>query len=51
MNALTRLDRFESMFPERLRRWARPMPLFDDAMYGCGSDNIAAVPQRLREST
>ncbi|HYP85981.1 Hsp20/alpha crystallin family protein [Variovorax sp.] len=31
MNALTRLDRFESMFPELMRRWARPMPFFDDA--------------------
>ena len=30
MNALTRLDRFESMFPELMRRWARPMPFFED---------------------
>lgn len=30
MNALTRFDRFESMFPELMRRWAHPMPFFDD---------------------
>lgn len=30
MNALTRLDRFESMFPELMRRWARPMSFFED---------------------
>lgn len=30
MNALTRLDRLESMFPELMRRWARPMQFFED---------------------
>ena len=30
MNSLTRLDRIESMFPELFRRWARPMPFFED---------------------
>lgn len=30
MNALTRLDRLESMVPELMRRWARPMQFFDE---------------------
>ena len=28
--ALSRLDRIESLFPELLRRWARPMQLIDE---------------------
>ena len=30
MNALTRLDRIDSLFPELFRRWARPMQLLDE---------------------
>lgn len=30
MNALTRFDRMENLFPELLRRWARPMQLIDE---------------------
>lgn len=30
MNALTRLDRIDNLFPEMFRRWARPMQLLDD---------------------
>ncbi|MBU1361640.1 MAG: Hsp20 family protein [Gammaproteobacteria bacterium] len=30
MNAFTRLDRIENLFPEMMRRWARPMSVFDD---------------------
>lgn len=30
MNALTRLDRLENLFPDMLRRWARPLQLIDD---------------------
>ncbi|MDM0045073.1 Hsp20 family protein [Variovorax dokdonensis] len=30
MNPLTRIDRLDSMFPELLRRWARPMQMFED---------------------
>jgi HSP20 family protein len=30
MNALTRLDRLENLFPEMLRRWSRPLALADD---------------------
>ncbi|MEJ8827279.1 Hsp20 family protein [Variovorax humicola] len=29
MNALTRLDRLENLFPEMIRRFARPMQLMD----------------------
>lgn len=28
--ALSRLDRIENLFPDMLRRWARPMQLLDD---------------------
>ena len=28
--ALSRLDRIENLFPEMLRRWARPLQLIDD---------------------
>ncbi|CAN7767843.1 Hsp20 family protein [Variovorax sp. LjRoot290] len=30
MNALTRLERIDNLFPEMLRRWARPLQLLDD---------------------
>ena len=30
MNALTRLDRLESMFPDLMRRWAHPIQFFDE---------------------
>lgn len=30
MTALSRLDRIENLFPEMMRRWARPMQLLDD---------------------
>lgn len=30
MNALTRFDRIDNLFPELLRRWARPMQLIDE---------------------
>lgn len=29
-NALSRLDRIENLFPEMLRRWARPLQLIDE---------------------
>ncbi|SDZ47789.1 heat shock protein Hsp20 [Variovorax sp. YR634] len=29
--ALSRLDRIENLFPDMLRRWARPMQLIDEA--------------------
>lgn len=29
--ALSRLDRIENLFPEMIRRWARPMQLIDEA--------------------
>ncbi|HSW19681.1 MAG TPA: Hsp20 family protein [Ramlibacter sp.] len=31
MNALTRFDRIENMFPELMRRWALPTQFFDKA--------------------
>lgn len=30
MNALTRLERIDNLFPEMLRRWARPLQLIDE---------------------
>jgi len=30
MNALTRLERIDSLFPEIMRRWTRPMQLMDE---------------------
>ena len=30
MNALTRFERFDNLFPEMMRRFARPMQLFDE---------------------
>lgn len=30
MNALTRFDRIDNLFPELFRRWARPMQLIDE---------------------
>ena len=30
MNALTRLERIDNLFPEMMRRWARPLQMLDD---------------------
>jgi len=30
MNALTRLERMDNLFPEMMRRWARPLQMLDD---------------------
>jgi HSP20 family protein len=38
MNALTRLERIDNLFPEMMRRWARPLQMLDDV----------AVPSDIR---
>jgi len=30
MNALTRLERIDNLFPEMMRRWARPLQMLDE---------------------
>jgi HSP20 family protein len=30
MNALTRMERMDNLFPEMMRRWARPLQMLDD---------------------
>lgn len=30
MNALTRMERIDNLFPEMMRRWARPLQMLDD---------------------